>query len=210
MKNLASISVILLLLVTWNSSSQIITSKKEAQKRGVYKSNSKSRTSNKDVKEKEISDNIAIEKEKSKFEDKNIDFVSTTHESYLAQQIIYNALEYSGVNYRGGGTTKSGMDCSGLVFTTFKIFDILLPRSSHEQARIGRKLNLNEIKKGDLVFFKNNPKRNSINHVGLVVETEDGDIKFIHSTLQKGVIISSIKEPYYERTFVQANRIVEY
>ena len=74
-------------------------------------------------------------------------------------------------------------------------------------AKIGEKLKMNEVKKGDLVFFKTNGK-DTINHVGLVVEANDDEIKFIHSSTQKGVIISSTKEPYYKRTFAQANRVL--
>jgi hypothetical protein len=42
----------------------------------------------------------------------------------------------------------------------------------------------------------------------MVIEVNDDEIKFIHASTSKGVIISSTKEPYYERTFVQLNRIL--
>jgi cell wall-associated NlpC family hydrolase len=74
-------------------------------------------------------------------------------------------------------------------------------------SKVGEKLNRNEIKKGDLVFFRTNG-RSVINHVGLVTEVKDDEIIFIHSSVQRGVIISSTKEPYYQRTFAQANRIL--
>jgi cell wall-associated NlpC family hydrolase len=74
-------------------------------------------------------------------------------------------------------------------------------------AQVGRKLDTNEIKKGDLIFFKTNGK-SRINHVGMVVEMDNDEIKFIHSSTQSGVIISSTKESYYKRTFAQANRIL--
>ena len=75
-------------------------------------------------------------------------------------------------------------------------------------AKIGRKLDQNDIQKGDLIFFKTNGKH-VINHVGMVTEVTDDEIKFIHSSTQKGVIISSTKETYYGKTFEQANRILE-
>jgi cell wall-associated NlpC family hydrolase len=75
-------------------------------------------------------------------------------------------------------------------------------------AKIGRKLNEDDIRKGDLIFFKTNGRK-VINHVGMVTEINDEEIKFIHSSTQKGVIISSTKEAYYGRTFTQANRILE-
>jgi hypothetical protein len=65
-----------------------------------------------------------------------------------------------------------------------------------------------DIRKGDLIFFRTNGK-SVINHVGMVTEVTDDEIKFIHSSTQKGVIISSTKEPYYGKNFAQANRILE-
>jgi cell wall-associated NlpC family hydrolase len=53
-----------------------------------------------------------------------------SNENYFARQIVNNALQFEGVRYRGGGTTTAGMDCSGMVYATFKMFDWTLPRSS--------------------------------------------------------------------------------
>lgn len=128
--------------------------------------------------------------------------------SYLVKQLINSASENLGVGYRGGGTTKAGFDCSGLIYTTFKKFDITLPRSSHEMATVGTKIDLSDAKKGDLIFFINRGQRR-INHVGMVVEVSNDEVKFIHSSTQSGVIISSTKEPYYNRTFVQINRVLQ-
>ncbi len=127
--------------------------------------------------------------------------------SYLVRQLINSASENLGVGYRGGGTTSDGFDCSGLIYSTFKKFDITLPRSSHEMATVGTKIDLKSAQKGDLIFFINRGQRR-INHVGMVVEVTDEEVKFIHSSTQSGVIISSTKEPYYNRTFVQLNRIL--
>lgn len=128
--------------------------------------------------------------------------------SYLIKQLINSASDNLGVGYRGGGTTKAGFDCSGLIYSTFKKFDITLPRSSHEMATVGTKIDLSDAKKGDLIFFINRGQRR-INHVGMVVEVTAEEVKFIHSSTQSGVIISSTKEPYYNRTFVQINRVLE-
>jgi len=92
------------------------------------------------------------------------------------------------------------------MFYTFSKFDLILPRSSNQMSKLGSVLNPDEIRKGDLIFFKTNGRK-IINHVGMVVEVLEDEIKFIHSATSKGVIISSTKEPYYKRTFAQVNRI---
>lgn len=135
-------------------------------------------------------------------------FVEKFTDSYLAEQLINVASDNLGVTYRGGGTTKEGFDCSGLIHTTFKKFDILLPRSSHDMAGIGTPIEMSNAKKGDLIFFINRGQKR-INHVGMIVEVNGDEIKFIHSSTQSGVIISSLKESYYDRTFKQINRVIE-
>ena len=135
-------------------------------------------------------------------------FIENNTESYLVLQLINVASDKLGTGYRSGGTTPAGFDCSGLMYSTFKKFDITLPRSSHEMAEIGTEINPENAKKGDLIFFINRGQHR-INHVGMIVEVNGDEIKFIHSSTQGGVIISSLKESYYERTFKQINRIIE-
>ena len=135
-------------------------------------------------------------------------FIENNTESYLALQLINVASDKLGTGYRSGGTTPAGFDCSGLMYSTFKKFDITLPRSSHEMAEIGTEINPEDAKKGDLIFFINRGQHR-INHVGMIVEVNGDEIKFIHSSTQGGVIISSLKESYYERTFKKINRIIE-
>ena len=126
----------------------------------------------------------------------------------IVKDLIYTASENIGVRYKAGGTTNKGYDCSGLVFTTFSSENIKLPRTSLEQSKIGEVINRNKAKKGDLIFFKTN-RSSQINHVGLIVEIISEEIKFIHSSTSKGVIISSTKEPYYRDSYAQINRIIE-
>lgn len=125
----------------------------------------------------------------------------------LADQLIERASDNIGVRYRSGGTTRAGFDCSGLICATFSAMDIKLPRSSIEQSNIGTKVTPQEAKKGDLIFFKTRGGQR-INHVGMVVDVVDGEIKFIHSSTSQGVIISSTKESYYHRNFAQVNRVL--
>jgi cell wall-associated NlpC family hydrolase len=126
----------------------------------------------------------------------------------LADELIRMASDNLGSRYRPGGTSKNGFDCSGLMYSTFSSLDIKLPRSSVEMATIGTIVDPQEAKKGDLIFFKTRGG-NQINHVGMIVEVCDGEIRFIHSSTQSGVIISSTKEKYYEKNFTQINRVIQ-
>ncbi|MWB95051.1 LysM peptidoglycan-binding domain-containing protein [Flavobacterium sp. GA093] len=126
----------------------------------------------------------------------------------LIDQLVFKATDNIGVRYRSGGTTNAGFDCSGLMCSTFGNFDIKLPRTSHEQSRVGLKVEPEQAQKGDLIFFKTNGRR-QINHVGMVVEVLEGEIKFVHASTHGGVMISSTKEPYYQRNFSQVNRILQ-
>ena len=146
----------------------------------------------------EIKDNLTIASSLAKW---------NTNEE-LADELIRMASDNLGIGYRSGGTNKNGFDCSGLMYATFSSLDIKLPRSSQEMATIGTVIDVNQAQKGDLIFFKTRGG-NQINHVGMVVEVNEGEIRFIHSATHGGVIISSTKEKYYEKNFTQINRVLQ-
>ncbi|CAM1348226.1 C40 family peptidase [Tenacibaculum insulae] len=122
-------------------------------------------------------------------------------------KLLEIANSHKGVSYKAGGTTKNGMDCSGLVHTSFKKIGVVLPRSSKEISFKGTKITLDEVKIGDLLFFDIARLKGGINHVGLVTSVINEEILFIHSTTSKGVIISSMNENYWKKEFVKAKRI---
>ena len=122
-------------------------------------------------------------------------------------KIVANAMQYKGVRYRFGGTTKRGMDCSGVVYVAYGSQNVVLPRVSRDMAKRGKKISLHKVKKGDLVFFRTTRGRRGINHVGLVISHKKGIIRFIHSTSSRGVIVSSLSEKYWKKTFVKATTI---
>ena len=140
---------------------------------------------------------------------KNTEPVIVTKEEYeLIKNIIDNAKDYIGVRYKTGGTTKSGMDCSGLVGTAFAEEDINLPRVSRDMALEGEWVDLKDIREGDLVFFATRKNSRVINHVGIVTDSRVGYVKFIHSTTSLGVIESELSEKYWYFAFVQARRVI--
>lgn len=128
--------------------------------------------------------------------------------SKIAEDIIDYAEKFEGVRYKYGGTTKKGMDCSGLVTTAFNSEGISLPRSSSQIALSGDWIDLKEVQKGDLLFFATNKKSRAVNHVALVVDVNGDQVQFIHSTTSAGVITSYLEERYWYYAFVQARRIL--
>lgn len=124
------------------------------------------------------------------------------------QQIINTAMTFTGVRYKFGGSTTKGMDCSGLLHVSFAEHDIDLPRASYMIAKEGENIDLKEVGLGDLLFFGTSNKKKSINHVGLVVSIDGNEIKFIHSTTSRGVIVSSMREGYWNHAFIKATRIL--
>lgn len=125
-----------------------------------------------------------------------------------ANNIIDYAKQFEGVRYKYGGSTKKGMDCSGLVMTSFKSEDILLPRTTKDLAITGDWIDLKNVKKGDLLFFATRKNSRKVNHVGIVISSQIGKIEFIHSTTSKGVITSLLSERYWYFAFVQARRVL--
>ncbi|WP_291868262.1 C40 family peptidase [Maribacter sp.] len=125
-----------------------------------------------------------------------------------ADDIINTALTFSGVRYKYGGTTKKGMDCSGLLYVSFGAHDVPLPRVSYAMANEGKRIRLRQVAKGDLLFFKTSRRGKRINHVGMVVAVENDEIKFIHASSSRGVIVSSLQEGYWNYAFIKATRVL--
>lgn len=123
------------------------------------------------------------------------------------KKVIETARSYTGTPYRWGGTTRAGMDCSGLMTIAFQSAGISLPRTSNEQSQYGKKSSLESLQVGDLVFFATNKGNGKISHVGLVTEVKSKrEVKFIHASTKLGVVENNIYSDYYRRIFVKARR----
>ena len=121
---------------------------------------------------------------------------------------LYDAgSKWLGVKYRYGGNTKNGVDCSGLVCILYQqVYGIKLERST---ANILKKnctnVNRNNIREGELVFFRSSASAQSRlpTHVGIYLKNG----KFIHASSSKGVMVSSLSEPYYIQTWITGGRV---
>lgn len=215
MKNIIYILLISTVFVSCKTKSNIITSKEVAIEKGIYDYNAKNnlalakKTAKKEKREKEKKE-LEIIKALKKKEDlvKKEHKKSKTKTQTLRNSIVEKAKEYLGVPYRYGGMSTNGIDCSGLTFSSFKEAELNLPRTSISQSEEGRKVKRAKAKPGDLIFFKTS-RRNIINHVGIVTENENGEIKFIHASSSSGVVISSLLESYYQKAFAKIKRIIE-
>jgi cell wall-associated NlpC family hydrolase len=124
--------------------------------------------------------------------------------------IITRAKAYYGAPYARGASLASGSstDCSGFVQYIFQDFKMNLPRTSAEQAQVGKvvtyRMDFSKMVPGDLLFFRRGSR--SIGHAGIYL----GEGKMIHASNHRyGVTISDLRQPYYQGTFVVAKRVFE-
>lgn len=129
--------------------------------------------------------------------------------SKKSQDAIANMLLQSvslmGIAYKwGGNTPTTGMDCSGFVRYVYqKSLGINLPRTAAEQARVGKRISIDNLEPGDLIFF--NSRRGSNTHVGIYL----GNNKFIQSPRTGENIQISDLSGNWRKNFNGAKRIVQ-
>ena len=112
----------------------------------------------------------------------------------------YNS--WRGTPYAYGGLSLQGVDCSGFIYKSYRsLFNITLPRSTNEQIGLGRRVYINELQAGDLIFFKTGYKTR---HVGIYIENG----KFMHASTSRGVTLSSVRDGYWREHYWQARRLL--
>ncbi|WP_397364689.1 C40 family peptidase [Olleya sp. R77988] len=190
------IALLLLLTIIWScgssKSKQVVTTKKERTTKTKQASTTK-QTSTKQSSTKPKTSSGSYTSPKTS---------STT------DNIIKTAKSFKGVKYKYGGTTKKGMDCSGLIQTSFLKEDIKMPRTTSALSTHGDWIDLKKVQKGDLLFFATKKGSRKINHVGLVTSARTGRVEFIHASSSKGVMTSLLSERYWYVAFVQARRVL--
>ncbi|MEC5395578.1 C40 family peptidase [Bergeyella sp. RCAD1439] len=123
------------------------------------------------------------------------------------EKLLKDAQTYLGVPYKYGGSTRSGFDCSGFTWTVFEQNAYVLPRRSADQAAVGKRVAIGETRPGDLVFFATSGGAR-VSHVGIVYDVgRDGEVRFIHASTSKGVIISSLNESYWNKAYLHTQRL---
>jgi len=130
-------------------------------------------------------------------------------QSQQSQDAISNMLLQSvslmGIAYKwGGNTPDTGMDCSGFVRYVFnKSLGINLPRTAAEMAKVGKRVSIDQLQPGDLIFF--NSSRGSNTHIGIYL----GGNKFIQSPRTGETIQITDLSGYWTKHFNGAKRIVQ-
>ncbi len=134
--------------------------------------------------------------------------VRLSKEDKLRRDITNYAKEQLGASYRYAGRDPRGFDCSGFTHYVLEEFDIEVSTSSRTQANEGKKISLDEVKSGDLIFFKRS-KAGRVFHVAMVVTNSRDGIEVIHST-SRGVVIDNIsKSKYWKPKMSSARDVVE-
>ena len=111
--------------------------------------------------------------------------------------------EWWGTPYSLGGSTKNGVDCSYFTFDVMKeVYKVNLKRTAAEQYTQSSKIEWNNLKEGDLIFFKAEGRRN-ISHVGIYLTNN----KFAHASTSQGVTISDLADPYWQRRLYSLGRV---
>lgn len=126
-----------------------------------------------------------------------------------ADKIIDFAKRFLGVPYKWAGSSPVGFDCSGFVQFVLKKYGVDVSRTSRSMATEGKRVPLESVREGDLLFFTgSNRSSGVVGHVGIVIENEDGIVKFIHSANNGGVQITTLNNSrYYMPRFLMARRI---
>lgn len=128
-------------------------------------------------------------------------------ETRLRNDIVSFAKKQTGVKYRYGGKTPKGFDCSGYTTYVLREFDIPVSGPSYSQEKLGKRVDKENAKPGDLVFFRKS-KAGKVFHVALVYANDKGNLSLIHSTSSRGVVIDRLNESSYWRSKVMTVRDV--
>jgi lipoprotein Spr len=124
--------------------------------------------------------------------------VSTTSNVKLFQ-FVY---DWIGTPYRFGGNSRKGIDCSAFTKEVYnKVFNLTIKRNSRDIFSMVDPVGKDDLKEGDLVFFKIHSR--SISHVGIFL----GNGKFAHAS-SRGVAISNLGDAYYNRYFYKGGRLL--
>ncbi len=174
--------------------------KKKAEEAAKKKAAEEAKKKAEEAAKKKVAEEAKKKTETKKTESTSKKTTSTSSKKsskVTGEDIIAYAKKYLGYRYVYGTAGPNTFDCSGFTSYVYKHFGYSLNRTSGGQRSNGKKVNKSDLKAGDILCFSG--------HVGLYI----GGNKFIHAANpRKGVIISSLSESYYVKTYITARRII--
>ncbi|GHT53557.1 hypothetical protein FACS189451_05680 [Bacteroidia bacterium] len=128
----------------------------------------------------------------------------------VVDNIISFSEQYLGTPYRRGATGPNRFDCSGFTSFVFRNFGFILSHGCISQIKEGTPVPQNELRTGDLIFFKGRSlKSTRVGHVGIVISNQgNGDLTFIHASCHKGVTVDKLESIYYKKRYITGLRIL--
>lgn len=117
-------------------------------------------------------------------------------------KLFHFVYDWIGTPYHFGGSSRKGIDCSAFTKELYsEVFNLDIRRNSRDIFSMVSPVSKDELKEGDLVFFKIHSRR--ISHVGVYL----GNGRFAHAS-SRGVAISSLSDAYYSRYFYKGGRLL--
>ena len=148
-------------------------------------------------------------------DDKNTDDQESLAKDYLSQimgvalsatsnmKLFHFVYDWIGTPYRFGGSSRKGIDCSAFTKELYsQVFNMDIERNSRDIFSMVSPVRKDDLREGDLVFFKIHSRR--ISHVGIYL----GGNRFAHAS-SRGVAINSLDDAYYKRYFYRGGRMLE-
>jgi cell wall-associated NlpC family hydrolase len=124
----------------------------------------------------------------------------------LNNTLLLSQMEkWYGTQYCFGGSTDSCIDCSSFTQVILRdVYNVKIPRNSQQQFDASTKIEVENLKEGDLVFFNTVSASMVITHVGVFVCNN----KFVHASTSKGVTINDLSEKYFAKAYRGAGRFI--
>ena len=163
------------------------------------------KSDNQNLKNRFSNDSLVITKI-NELQEKNQRLLISGSSSEIRTVKLQNALlksfeNWKGTRYAFGGDSSRGIDCSALTRRVYReVFSFELPRVTKDQIKVGRHVSRNNLKPGDILYFRPDGK---YNHTAVYL----GNSLFINASSSKGVILSSMEHSYWSKYFVHGVRV---